>query len=201
MKRIMLAFAGIVICAVALHAAPLSATQTLQVNLSDLNQAQLVFTGTCTARDAHIKNGMLETTYTFKVPAEGVVKGNVPETFQFTQWGGSIEDAKRLGVPAPSGIVSYEIGKEYTLFLTGESKLGFRSPVGLGQGKFNVVQGPDGKKQVVNDFNNKSLFVGLPASKSMTKALSTGGIQGGQQGGPIDLENFQKMIKELNRKE
>ena len=70
---------------------------------------------------------------------------------------------------------------------------------GLGVGKFNFVTGPDGKTQVVNDYGNKSLFVGLPSTSKVTKALSTGGVTSGAQSGPLDYGSFKMMFQELDR--
>jgi len=204
-KRMFIAFAGICLSVSMLVAARAGADMYAPANLPDLMKANVVITGTCTAKDAHVKDGILVTTYTFSVEnvlkaPDGLFKGTQPQNFTFTQWGASRDDAKRLNMRMPPGIVTFEVGDKRTIFLTGESKLGFRSVLAGGQGSFRMIEGKDGKTQVVNEYGNKSLFNNLPTSKSVTKALTVGGVQTGQAG-PIDYESFTKMIDELKQPE
>jgi hypothetical protein len=207
-KRNLLIFAGIcVIVSGFIQAQSGWASQVVSLNISDLMQAGVAFTGTCTKAEAFVmkrpgvEGGLLVTTYEFAVSE--VLKGDVPSTFSFTQWGASRADAAKLNKAFIYGPPLYELGKEYTLFLASQSKLGLRAPVGLGQGKFTVVKGADGKKQVVNETGNKALFTNLPATKAMTKALSAGGIRVGVEApkGPIDYDSFKEVVKRLGEKE
>lgn len=186
------------------------AVVVLPVNMADLMNAEVIFTGTCVGVDAHLTqtpNGrgeVLVTTYTFLVPRDGVLKGEVPETFKFTQYGASREDERRLGRQITMNpLPQYEVGKEYMLFLTAESKLGLRSPIGMGQGKFSIITTSDGKKQAVNDKGNEGLFGGLPETKGVKKALSVGGItpQALPAKGPVDYDAFVRMVRELKKGE
>ena len=79
------------------------------------------------------------------------------------------------------GMPVFTAGKRYTVFLGSESKGGLRGVISLGVGKFNFVEGPGGKVQVVNDYGNKSLFTGLPSTSKVTKALSAGGVKAGAE--------------------
>ncbi|MFH0798678.1 MAG: hypothetical protein V2A66_00665 [Pseudomonadota bacterium] len=188
---------------------PAKATQVVGVNMSDLMQANVAFTGTCTGADARVmdepggKSKIPVTTYTFSVSSDNILKGDVPGTFSFTQLGVSRAEARRLGTSSVMGMPSYEVGKEYTLFLTSASELGLRSTIGLGQGKFNVTTTQDGKKQVVNDRGNKGLFLNLPQTKAMSKALGTANISAAvpPAGGPVDYDAFVKMVRELEKGE
>lgn len=171
-----------------------NATTVLSVNVADLSAAKLIFTGTCTRAERRQmalpggKGSIEAVTYTFSVPREGVIKGEVPDTFSFNQ-------AVIKGVPV------YEAGGEYTLCLSYESPWGLRTTIGLGQGKFNVVTGADGKKQLVNDMGNKGLFTNLPATPSVAKALGAAKVSPGspEAEGPIDYDKFVEMMKELNK--
>lgn len=61
---------------------------------------------------------------------------------------------KQVGVPEPlpdgtllrlPGLPRYRVGDEVVVFLHGESRRGFTSPVGLGQGLFRAEDGPKGR--------------------------------------------------------
>ena len=61
---------------------------------------------------------------------------------------------KQVGVPEPlpdgtllrlPGLPRYRVGDEVVVFLHGESRRGFTSPVGLGQGFFRAEDGPKGR--------------------------------------------------------
>jgi len=178
------------------------ANQAVGINMEDLMKANVAFTGVCTKAEASVmerpgkSGGILVTRYTFDV--SDVMKGDVPKTFSFTQWGASREDAARLGMVFIYGPPLYNVGSEYTLFLTSESRIGLRAPVGLGQGKFLVIRDAEGKAMVVNEFNNRSLFRNLPQTKAVTKALKAGGVEAGvAPAGPMDYDSFKAVVEGL----
>ena len=184
-----------------------SANQAISLNISELMQAEVVFTGVIESAEAKVikipnKRGeILVTTYTVNV--SDVLKGDVPKTFTFTQWGATRAEAARLGKPFIYGPPLYDVGKEYTLFLASESSLGLTAPIGLTQGKFLVVRDAKGKAMVVRQYGNKSLFRNLPQTKAMTKALSAGGIKAdvAPSAGPMDYDNFKAVVESLKVKE
>lgn len=184
-----------------------SANQAVSLNISQLMNADVAFTGTCTGAETSVmtpagaSGKILVTRYTFDVSES--LKGDVPKTFSFLQWGATREEAAKVGLPYVYGPPLYKVGSEYTLFLGSVSRLGLRAPVGLGQGKFLVLREPGGKAMVVNELGNKSLFRNLPETKAMTKALTVGGFKGGAvpSAGPIDYSNFRDMIKSLSERE
>lgn len=202
MMRVM----GLLAVVSALISNPVFAADSLPVNMSDLATADVIFTGTCTGITPQIKEGqngsrMPVTALTFSV--SDVIKGNggivSGSTFEFTMFGVTYENAKRLGVMQLANTPAYEVGKKYTLFLTPQSSLGLRSTIGIGQGKFSVSETADGKKQAVNEFNNKGLFMNMPPSRSTTKALEAAGIApaGPPASGPLDYESFVRFVKEF----
>lgn len=70
----------------------------------------------------------------------------------------------RLGVNvALPSMPTYEIGKEYLIFLTGPGRgTGFKSPVGLGQGAFSVIRNSKtGEAFARNAYMNSTLTSGL----------------------------------------
>lgn len=188
------------------HIESATGTQVLPINFADLSRASVAFMGVCTAVDAHIMKmengpGLLVTTYTFSVEPPNVIKGNIPSTYSFTTLGSSNAAAVRFGVSNVIGAPDIEVGKEYVVFLNPTSRLGLTSIVGLNQAKFNVVIGPGGKKQVINDMGNNGLFKNLPASASVSKALSVGKVSETSlpESGAIDYDKFINMAREITK--
>lgn len=181
------------------------ASFVLPVNIEAMvERADVAFTGVCIEAEAMVvhpdavPDGLLVTSYTFEVEPDGVLKGDVPEKFTFKQWGSTKKTAETYGAPYPVGLPHYRKGNTYTLFLTAETVLGLRAPVGLGHGNFNMVKGAGKAKMVVNDYGNKSLFKGISSSPKMTKALSAAGItKASLPEGPVDYGAFKELVKGL----
>ncbi len=55
------------------------------------------------------------------------------------------------------GGAGYEEGRDYLLFLYPESSLGFTSPIGAGQGRFQISTDQAGLQTAVNPLNNRNL--------------------------------------------
>lgn len=193
--------------AIAIIFAPVStrASLVLPVNIEAMvEKADVAFTGECIEAETMVihpdavKDGLLVTSYTFEVAPDGVLKGVVPEKFTFKQWGATKEQADAYGAPYPVGIPHYQKGNTYTLFLTAETPLGLRAPVGLGQGNFNIVAGAGKAKMIVNDYGNRSLFKDISSSAKMTKALSAAGMTKAKlPEGPVDYDAFKELVKGL----
>lgn len=179
MKPIRFAFAVALVAAGLLAASSGLADSVVPINAAQMaEKADIVLSGKCISSKAEVKNDINVTTSTFEVLE--VVKGKVAgPTFTFSQF-------------VFRGAPSYEPGKEYLLFLTPESRLGLRSPVGLGQGKFMVLKG-----MALNERGNRGLFTNLPATKQMTKALSVGGLDPKAARGPVSVGALVNMVKEL----
>ena len=138
LKRILAAFLFATAAAL-----PAFATSVLPVDLGQMiDQAAVAFEGTVvdvrTGRDP--QTGLLVTMTTFRV--DDVLKGDVPGSYTIKQIGGSDSTTgmrfKAFGVP------TYNVGQTYVLFMNGVSTAGFTSPVGLSQGRFQVVDGEAG---------------------------------------------------------
>ena len=202
-RRILAAI--IFIASVSLIFGRAQASQVVSVSLPGLLKADLVFRGTCTGAETYmmyhpkVPRGLLVTTYTFSVAGDGVIKGDISETISFTQWGAPLVESRQFKSPFIVGMPHYEVGKEYTVFLTSESVLGLRSTIGLGVGKFNVITDPGGKKMVVNDYGNRGLFRGIMKRPSVTKALSAAGVRPDQPvKGPVGYDDFISVVRDLD---
>ncbi len=67
----------------------------------------------------------------------------------------------------------FTVGEEFVGLFYAPSKLGFSSPVGMGQGKFSVVNDEKTNTVIVkNSFNNKDLFAKLQHGSALTKTAA-----------------------------
>ncbi len=101
-------------------------------------------------------------------------------------------------------VPTYRTGDEVILFLSGESRWGFSSPVGLGQGKFSVRYLKDGSRQVRNENNNSNLFKGMDR-KTYFDLFAKTSYQSrivdvlSQKSGPINYDLFIDVVEALLR--
>ena len=91
------------------------------------------------------------TVYTFEV--EEVLSGVIGDTVTIRQIG-------HLSDPFGQGMPRYEVGKTVMLFLHADSQYGLTSPVGLGQGAFQVKMDGPVKVSVSNSRQNRGLLKG-----------------------------------------
>jgi hypothetical protein len=185
----------------------LGASQAVSVGMTDYVKADVAFTGVCTGAEtylmAHPKlaGSLVVTRYKFSIPGDGVLTGNVSKDFSFTQWGAPRKECRKLGLPYFMGIPFYEVGKEYTVFLTSETELGLRSTIGLGYGKFDVIPVAGGGRVLVNDYGNKYLFKGIVDKPIVTKSLGVSGAKSIEtRGGPVDYNSFIEIFKDVQKK-
>jgi hypothetical protein len=131
------------------------ASQVRSIDLEQMTQrAARIFSGRCVATevvfDATV--GGRVTVATFSV--DRGVKGTPERTVTVRMLGASTGD-RREGDTA--GVPAFRVGEEVVLFLYGESALGLTAPVGLGQGRFEIVTDKQGRKLALNDLANKNL--------------------------------------------
>lgn len=184
MKRMILGFAAVLLgCGILALPAGALADTTIPVNLGQLSQyADAVVKGVVNS----VVPGKIGPFRTVRVTmsVEEVVKGEIPgPTFSFS-------------TVVAKGDPPYEVDKRYWLFLTAESRMGLRAPVGIEQGIFLVQEAPSGKALVVNGRNNAGLFREATKTKGLTKAMSVGGFAP-QGDGPVDGEAFSRAVKAL----
>lgn len=135
----------IVACVIALVSAGSAVAATVRPMLLDeiIDTATIAFQGTCTANrvEQDTTTNFIVTYTTFEV--RDVIKGDVTATHVIKQIGGTLSDG--VSGMVVHGVPKFTVGEDYVVFLAGVSSLGFSSPVGLTQGRFNVEQGATGK--------------------------------------------------------
>lgn len=148
---------GVLLLLICLATLPSAASQVRAVNLEQMTErAARIFAGRC-----------LETSVTFDPEAGGevltatfevsrAVKGHVGDTATVRMLRGARDGAD--GLP---GMPRLRPGDDVVLFLYGDSDLGLTSPVGLGQGRFAVIEDKRGRKLAINDLANRNLLRGL----------------------------------------
>lgn len=153
---------------------PAFAATVLPMSLVEMiARADKIFVGIC--RSVQLDSIVLEqvtlpvTTYTFEVLEP--LKGTLPKkiTFKQVDLGVTLDPASLQAVPGKPvrvpfhipGMPEYHPGEEVLLFLSGESKVGLTSPIGLLQGAFFVRKDEvSGKRFLVNGIQNVGLMPG-----------------------------------------
>jgi len=166
----------------------LQAAVVKEMNLAAMAAAaQRVFSGVCIDRQTLYDPQQQREVVAFTFRVDQVLKGAAQD---------------RLTVKASKMLVdlkqvpTYCVGEEVVLFLSGESRLGFASPVGLGQGRFRVLQGAGGQRAVANERNNRNLFKAMDMPDGLRSALQPGHAAAAP-GGPLPYEQFLDLVRAL----
>ena len=157
-KRLGRVLAALVLFSALRLSAGLEASQVRLLNLEEMTQrAATIFSGRCVALSTLVDPdlGREVTVATFQVSR--AVKGTDHGTITI-RMPASADVASGVG-----GLPTFHKGDEVVLFLYGKSQLGFRAPVGLGQGNFRVLKDKRGRATAVNDLGNRNLLRGLSA--------------------------------------
>ncbi|VAW80157.1 hypothetical protein MNBD_GAMMA12-2625 [hydrothermal vent metagenome] len=139
------------------------ASSVLPLNLEQLSaKAMTIFNGRCISNQVEFdtQSNLVVTYTTFEVLDS--IKGTKGLTHTIKQVGGNLPNSN-IKTRWPS-IPKFIIGNEYVMFLPAASSLGFSTPVGLEQGKFNVLTDALGK-QVSNGKNFDALIKDIPSNK------------------------------------
>lgn len=151
-----------------------AATSVLPVSLQRMaSTAETIFHGTVIGNEVRVDqtSGRVATYTTFKVIE--VIKGNPGATHTIKQIGGQLPGSNvRQEI---HGVPRFAVGEEYVIFLPKASSLGFASPIGLSQGKFDVRK-RDGDTLVSNGRSLAALMKTTPqqASPDSPSALLAG---------------------------
>lgn len=133
---------GILLCPLVIFAAGMicsvHASQVRPVNLEEMaERAENIFSGECVA--VEIVDSVAHVTLNVDRTVKGELAGTVT-------------------VRMAAGAQHLAPGEEVILFLYGEGATGVTSAVGLGQGKFTVIEDKRGRRIAVNGFGNWTLF-------------------------------------------
>ena len=146
------------------------ATTVLPVSLQQMSAtAEFIFLGKVISNDTRIDDmsGQIATFTTFEVLQ--AVKGKPGTTHTIKQIGGQLPGSDYHLII--KGVPRFYLGKEYIVFLPEQSSLGFSSPIGLSQGKFDVLEKTEGK--VVSNGRAAASLVGKTPSNT-TPQLPSG---------------------------
>lgn len=171
-------------------ALPARAMSVLPLYLDEIvNDAAIAFQGKSlenhSERDPH--SNSIVTYSTFEV--QEVIKGEVGATHTIKQIGGKLHGE----INQTTGVPTFTVGESYVLFLYGVSASGFSSPVGLGQGKFNIIPAPTGI-HVTNGRDFKEMTLGIPDHLVPPSAK----IKMREAPGPVkrlDLDEFKQLVR------
>lgn len=125
-----------------------AATSVLPVSLQRMAKtAEIIFHGTAIGNEVRLDqaSGRVATYTSFRVIE--VIKGNPGEIHTIKQIGGQLPGSNVRQVI--HGVPRFAVGEEYVIFLPKASSLGFASPIGLSQGKFDI-QKLNGQAVVTN---------------------------------------------------
>jgi len=114
-----------------------AATSVLPVSLQRMAKtAEIIFHGTAIGNEVRLDqaSGRVATYTSFRVIQ--VIKGNPGEIHTIKQIGGQLPGSNVRQVI--HGVPRFAVGEEYVIFLPKPSSLGFASPIGLSQGKFDI---------------------------------------------------------------
>ena len=126
--------------------------------------AATIFEGKCIANQTLREPGtkLIVTYTTFAV--SDAIKGAPGTTHVIKQIGGTLPNGDSMHV---EGVPTFTVGEDYIVFLNGVSSLGFSSPTGLSQGRFNIEQGEDGPR-ATNGRDFREMAALLPPNKIPT---------------------------------
>jgi len=183
------------------------ALTVLQLNLEQLTGlSEKIFVGRCVdvtqEKDA---KGRTVQKVTFDVLQ--TLKGD-PETQVTFRQLGFVEGAaglESLQTPPDVQVQSldrdlphYQVGEESIVFLSAPGDSGITAPVGLGQGKFTVME-TGGAKTVVNGAGNRGLFIGADKSPKIKAMFLTSADKSLMKvnGGALPYDAFVSLVKKL----
>lgn len=142
------------------------AASVLPLSLDQLaQQAGTIFVGRCQGVETSLDEQGLPSTYA-RFEVEQGLKGTEGGVTLLIKQYGAVRAPLHVGegesvIVSPKTLTlaggSYRPGAEYLLFLYPESELGFTSPVGAGQGRFEISQKTSTAALAVNPLGNRFL--------------------------------------------
>jgi len=144
-------------------------TMSAPANLAKLvHEASVIVSGTVSSVRTARTGQLNHVEVTLDVVRD--IRGNAGRTFTFRQIGLAAPEGRGQGrtyIGGVPGLPQYREGEQVLLFLGPESHAGFRTTVGLGQGKFDYAAG-----NVQNETANRGLFRALSLAKASSLSTS-----------------------------
>lgn len=178
---------------------PATASQVRALNIEQMtHRADRIFSGRVVAVQVRFDRTLRQHVTDVTLEVERAVKGDLTGRVTITLFGWQkLERGESRAGRAMKGLPLFSENEEVVLFLYAESRLGFTSPVGLGQGKFSVFKDKKGERLAVNAFGNRNLLKGL--SEPSTGGLSPSASLLRQEGVKLDrlLDAAEKIHREI----
>lgn len=179
---------------------------TRQLNLADLSRsAGVIVHGRVVEvhREGHPHYPNVSTVVVSLEVLENI-RGASGQHFRFRQYAEELELSPGPPPRATDSVVKYSnhgyaVGQELVLFLYANSRYGFTSPVGGGQGRFRVLRDQRGRGQVANEFGNRGLFPGVAIAaeqQGLTLSPAERSLLA-RPGGSAEIETFLRLAKRL----
>lgn len=161
-----------------------------------LEGSAVVFEGTCTGNrtERDPATNLVVTYTTFAV--HDALKGAPGATHVIKQVGGELDDGSP--VFRIQGVPKFVPGRDYVVFLPPASSLGFSSPTGLAQGRFNVTRDEAGAPRVANGRDFRELTARIPPRGRPDDVVER--LRGARQPArDLDLAEFKELVRERAR--
>jgi hypothetical protein len=128
------------------------------------------------------------------IQVEDMFKGSAPATYAFRQ---AVIDRRDL-----QNKLDYRIGEHVVLFLIRPNTYGLSSPAGLDQGRFRILQSPQGNLVAVNRMGNVGLFRALPGDVQQDSSLKprTKNLLAKANPGPVDLQQLKTIVQVISKR-
>jgi hypothetical protein len=119
-------------------------------------------------------------------------KGQTATSHTFRQYLWDIRDRRNAG--------GYRKGDEVLLFLNPVNERGLTSPVGVEQGRFRILRGPDGSARAVNGRDNLGLMKGTEARlKSGAASVRAMSMAQEHRAGAIAIDSLREYVRAIER--
>jgi hypothetical protein len=105
-----------------------------------------------------------------------------------------------LGLRTMGSKQAYKVGQRVFLFLPNPSRYGLSSPIGIGQGRFQIAGDVKGGARLANGQGNAGLFrnVDIDANKAGKKLTADQKRLAAVKQGSVPLEDFVSLVKDLS---
>lgn len=126
------------------------------------------------------------------IAVQDALKGKPGKLYTFRQFVWDIKDAHDL--------LGYRKGQHVLLMMNPENQHGLTSTVGLQQGRFRIVDGPDGQPVATNGQDNVGLFEGVAATaagKGVQFSKRGAQVVSSPPRGPVHLSDLKEIIRGL----